>query len=310
MQMRCEPKIVKKKDFPECGLTAEGMKVLELESRYDYCDIWLNVPYAHKDGLDLHLHIITPPGVFPDDLTAERTEQTYPAVVYCVGSAWMKQNMGHMISRLEDFCKRGYIIALAEYRPSTAALFPAQIKDLKTAVRFMADHAKEYAVDTDRIYVWGDSSGGHTATMVNITWEDPGFNDEEGNLPVKAFVDFYGPSDLTAMNDQPSIMDHMSPESPEGCLIGGRRVDEHPEWTSRVNPVSHLHKGMALRPQLIMHGSRDRLVPFEQSVLLYNKMKECGMDVEFYKLKGADHAEDVFFQKPVLDVVDAFFRKY
>lgn len=301
---------IKKKDFPISELTAEGMKIIELPFEYEYCDISLNVPYAVKDGMELHLEIMTPPGVFPDDFTAEKPSERYPLVMYCVGSAWMPQNMGHMLTRLEPFCKRGYIIALVEHRPSTLSPFPAQIKDLKTAIRFMREHAEEYAVDINRIYVWGDSSGGHTATMVNITGEAREYNDEEGELDVKAFVDFYGPSDITKMNDQPTILDHMSADSAEGFLIGQNHVAKSPEWTNRVNPIKHLKEGMNLRPQLIFHGNRDRLVPFQQSIFLYESMKKAGQNVEFYQVKGADHAEDVFFRKEILDIIDEFFKKY
>ena len=119
--MRHEPKLVMKKDFPESKVKVDGMKDLCLPSRYEFCDILLNIPYACKDSCTLHLEIITPPGVFPDDLTAEKPAVSYPAVVYCVGSAWMTQNMGRKLSRLEPFCKRGYVVVLAEYRPATSA---------------------------------------------------------------------------------------------------------------------------------------------------------------------------------------------
>lgn len=301
--------MIKKADFPKAGLTAEGMQVLKLPQRHEFCDISINVPYAEKDGRELHLEILTPPGVFSVDLTAERTQDTFPLVIYCVGSAWREQNMGNMISRLEPFCRRGYVVALMEYRPSSVAPFPAQIKDMKTAVRFMQAHAKDYAADPERIYIWGDSSGGHTVTMVNATWDNPEFNDETGPMNIKACVDFYGPSDLTRMNDVPTILDHMSPDSAEGLFIGGRDVAKSREWTDRVNPINYIRSDVALRPQLIFHGDKDRMVPFEQSVLLYEKMRDAGQEVGFYCLEDADHAEDVFFQDTVLDIIDTFFKQ-
>lgn len=221
----------------------------------------------------------------------------------------MPQELGQSLPGLCQFAKRGYTIAVVEYRPSLVALFPAQVKDAKTAIRFLQENADKYHVDEDKIFVWGDSSGGHTCTMIAATMEHE-YNDEDGALDVKAFIDYYGPTDIAKMNDQPSTQDHRKPDSPEGMLIGKRPVDSSPEWADPVNPMNHISTEREMKPLLIMHGSKDRLVPFQQSVLLYEKMKETHKTVEFYKLEGADHGGDAFMKKPVQDLVEEFLRKY
>lgn len=76
-----------------------------------------------------------------------------------------------------------------------------------------------------------------------------------------------------------------------------------------VNPMNHISEEREIKPMLIVHGDKDRLVPFQQSVLLYEKMRETHKTVEFYKLEGADHAGDAFLKKPVLDLVEQFLKK-
>lgn len=301
-----EAKMCSLEEFPASSLAPEGMKVIKADRTLRYAMPKLHVKYAEKDGMPLHLQIILPPMEFEDMMGREKK---FPLAVFIQGSGWMEQDLGQKMHGLCGFATRGYVVAIVEYRPSLVATFPAQIKDAKTAIRFLQEHADEYHIDRENIFVWGDSSGGHTCVMVAATMERE-FNDEEGELDVKAFIDFYGPTDITKMNDQPSTQDHMSPESLEGLLIGKRPVNNSPEWTDAVNPMNYITKEQEIKPLLIIHGDKDRLVPFQQSVLLYEKMREMHKTVEFYKLEGADHAGDAFLKEPVLDLVEQFVKKH
>lgn len=293
-------------EFPESKLAPEGMKVIKADRSLRFAIPKLHVKYAEKDGMPLHLQIIMPP-MEPEEMMGK--EKKYPLVVFIQGSGWEKQDLGQKLHGLCEFATRGFVVAIVEYRPSSVAPFPAQIKDAKTAIRFLQKTEEGYHIDKDNIFVWGDSSGGHTCVMVAATMEQE-YNDEEGPLHVKAFVDFYGPTDITRMNDQPSIQDHLSADSPEGMLIGRRRVDENPVWTDAVNPMNHISEQREMKPMLIVHGDKDRLVPFQQSVLLYEKMREMNKHVAFYKLEGADHAGDAFLKEPVLDLVERFLKQF
>ncbi|MDD2979378.1 MAG: alpha/beta hydrolase [Hespellia sp.] len=292
-------------EFPASELSPEGIKIIKADRSPKFAMPKLHVKYAEKDKMPLHLQIILPPMECEDMMGKEKK---FPLVVFIQGSAWLEQNLGEKIHGLCEFATRGYVVAIVEYRPSYVAPFPAQVKDAKTAIRFLQENADDYHIDRDNIFVWGDSSGGHTCVMVAATMERE-YNDEKGKLNVKAFIDFYGPVDITKMNDQNSTQDHMSPESPEGRLIGKRPVDNSPEWTDAVNPMNHISRDQEIRPILIVHGDKDCVVPFRQSVLLYEKLKKLDKKVELYKLEGADHGGDAFLKKSVLDLVEQFLKK-
>ena len=293
-------------EFPASELAPEGMKIIKADCLPKFAMPKLHVKYAEKDGIPLHLQIILPPMELEDMLGKEKK---FPLVVFIQGSGWLEQELGQKMHGLCEFATRGYVVAIVEYRPSFVAMFPAQVKDAKTAIRFLQENADDYHIDRENIFVWGDSSGGHTCVMVAATMEHE-YNDEDGKMDVKAFVDFYGPTDITKMNGQPSIQDHTSPDSPEGILIGKRPVDSSPEWTDAVNPMNHISEEREMKPMLIVHGDKDRIVPFQQSVLLYEKMKEAHKTVELYKLEGADHGGDAFLKEQVLDLVEQFLKKY
>lgn len=213
------------------------------------------------------------------------------------------------VGQLSRMAEKGYIIAIVEYRSSDIAIFPAQIKDTKTAIRYMLKNSEKYGVDKNKVVVWGDSSGGHTAAMVGATLNEKEYNDEDSKLDIKAIIDFYGPTDISKMNFEPSIQDHISPSSPEGELIGKVNVLENPEKVYPTVVMNHISKEKYLPPFLIIHGNKDRLVPFGQSVLLYDKLKEENKIVEFYQLDGSDHGGASFWQEDILDIVDKFIKE-
>ena len=304
--MIVEPKPSTWEAFPESTVTADGI----LATKADWSDLssklHANVLYATKSGVPLHLHIIEPK-------QTEGQERRFPLVVYVQGSAWFKQDIGYEIPQLARFARKGYVIAVVEYRPSTVAPFPAQVKDTKTAIRFLMKNSSTYSIDPEKVALWGTSSGGHTAAMTGLTLDDPDLSDESPvaePIQLKAIVDFYGPIDVSKMNLEPSTQDHRGAESPEGMLIGGLNVLENPDKVKPTVPVTYLDKTKEIPPFLIMHGNKDRLVPFGQSVLFYNALKQNNKSVVMYKLDGADHGGSPFWTEDVLKIVGDFLQKH
>ncbi|MBB4689631.1 alpha/beta hydrolase [Amycolatopsis jiangsuensis] len=298
------PRVVPLAEFPHSTADPVGMKVLAADPTPVYGTALLGVPYAEKDGHPLTLQILLPP------TWEEDVPQTFPCVVFVPGSAWRKQDLGRVLPALAEFTRRGYVVAVVEYRSSAVAAFPAQVKDAKTAVRFLRGHAAEYHIDTARMAMWGDSSGGHTAVLACLTLNDREYSDEPvgDELGLRCVVDYYGPTDISRMNEDPSIQDHVAPDSPEGMLIGGRNVLENPDLVAPTVAVSHLGGEVTPPPMLIVHGSKDRVVPFGQSALLFSALSDAGHPVELYQLRGSDHAGPAFWQPAVLDLVDDFLK--
>jgi len=290
--------------FPEDIESPVGMKTL-CTDRDEWAPLYEHdVEYIERDGTKLHLQVLKP--------SCWDKKLKCPCVVYIQGSAFMKQNTYFSLPYLVILAKKGYADIRVEYRPSDVAAFPAQVIDTKTAIRYIRKNAEFYNVDPDNIFVFGDSSGGHTALMVGLTsgisWLD---SDDYGEYSddVNAVIDFYGPTDITKMNDCPSIQDHTGPDSPEGKLIGGKNVLENLEEARKTNPITYISEQKDIPPILIMHGSKDRLVPFNQSVLLYQALLDAGKQVEFYKLKGADHGGPQFWTDEIIDILDDFIKK-
>ncbi len=215
----------------------------------------------------------------------EKAGRPFPLVIWVHGGAWM---MGDKRSYLGDppaiafqLLRRGCALASLNYRLSQEAPFPAQIQDVKTAVRWLRLYAKEYSLDPDRFGAWGASAGGHLAALLGTSEGIPELEGEHlGNLGVssrvQAVVDWFGPTDFLQMDSQargdgcPAAFEgkgHDSPDSPESRLVGAP-IQERPDLAQAANPIGYIRAGMPPPPFLIQHGTRDCLVPVGQSLQL------------------------------------------
>lgn len=287
-------------DFPHSEAKAEGMHVLQAHVDERSCRTWTDIPYRTVDGQDLHLDIIVP-------TYAHKTDLRWPLILFVQGSGWQKQHIGRELVQLARLAQKGYVVAIVEYRHSAWAPFPAQVIDAKWARMFMMEHADQYFVDVDRVVVMGDSSGGHTALMSILTrgmerFLEPGL--AEG--AVSCLVDFYGVIDVTTMADEPITHPTLEEGSNEWMFLGGRNA---PEGIAEQTIVTrYVSPERDIPPTIIFHGSKDRIVPFGQSVKLYNALKAAGKRAELYQVWGADHGDDPFWNHEILGLVDQFIQ--
>lgn len=234
-------------------------------------------------------------------------------MVYVQGSAWGEQDVYFSLPKLVPLAQAGFVVASVKHRASTVAKFPAFLQDVKSAIRFLRAHADTYCIDPNQVGIWGDSSGGHAAQMVGVTGDMGEFKtSDNGEISdaVQAVVDFYGPSDVTHINDAPRDPQFTADKEhiPEDILFGGCVID-HPEIAQPGNPLNYMEKSKPLPPFLIVHGDEDPMVPFHQSVLTARKLQETGHTVEFVKVVGAGHG--TFLWTPeVTDLVIRFFQAW
>ena len=155
----------------------DGSIVFEQKDIVYNIDYIPNVVYANKDNTDLTLQIMIPRTLNVD------TNAKYPLVVYIQGSAWRKQNVYRNLVALGDFARRGYVVAIVEYRPSDTAIFPAQIEDTRDAIKFMLDNSDKYNADAyQQIHVRQDLQN-HLTSYAN---EDSRCHQcATGNLPLQ-----------------------------------------------------------------------------------------------------------------------------
>lgn len=238
-----------------------------------------------------------------------KSEQPRPLIVWIHGGAWRQGSKDGGMRNLKGFVETGnYVGASLNYRLTNEARWPAQIHDCNAAIRWLKAHAEEYGYDPDRIGVWGASAGGHLVAMLGVAGDVPALEGELGghreeDSAVACVVDYFGPTNLETMVDHPSRMDHAAADSPEALLLGGA-IAEKKEAAKSASPMTHVSKGDA--PFLIVHGTKDDLVPYPQSVEFRRALEEVGVPVQLISMEGAGHG---FRSEELSRRVEAFFER-
>ncbi len=249
-------------------------------------------------------------------LTDEKNSVKKPVLVWIPGGGFRGvpgSDKNLMVPEMQFLAEAGYVVASIYYRSSAEAHFPAQVIDVKSAIRFLRANAEKYSLDPERIGVLGRSAGGHLTahTCMNL----PGY-DEGDNLgfssEVHCGVDFFGPIDLFLQfkvareSIKPGSRWKTVEESHEGAFIGGTEITK-PELTREASPLYLVNKKIC--PMLILHGDADPLVPISQSYELHNNIISAGKECDLFVLKGAGHGTDEFWQDSTKQLVCAFFDK-
>ncbi|MFB6152182.1 MAG: alpha/beta hydrolase fold domain-containing protein [Haloarculaceae archaeon] len=246
-------------------------------------------------------------GALALDLYVPNRESAAPLVVSIHGGGWQSGDRTHTGDTLR-LVDRGYAIASVSYRLTDAATFPAQVRDCRAAVRWLRAHAGEYGLDSDRVAAWGWSAGAHLAALLGTApgadFGGPDVHPDESHR-VDAVVDFFGPTDLLAMGDQESDLDHAAADSPEGKLVGGP-VPERADRARRASPLTHVDGTEP--PFLVVHGSADRVVPREQSDLLVSALADADVPVTYHVVAGGGHGG--FDDPGVPALVDGFLDRH
>ena len=218
-----------------------------------------------------------------------RSTGPLPLIIWIHGGGW-RNGSKNGIQAASNVLKHGYALASVEYRLSGEAIFPAAIEDCKAAVSFLRHNAKKYGLDPDRFGVWGSSAGGHLVALLGVTNDVSDFDThsitQKASPKVQAVCNWFGPSDFLRMNDFKGRMDHDAADSPESLFIGAS-IQDHPEKTQRANPITYVSPSDP--PMLLMHGSKDGLVVYNQSELLYAALQKAGVQSKLYKVVNGDH---------------------
>ncbi len=231
------------------------------------------------------------------DLYVPSSTAPLPVVIWTRGSAWRadngRQNAGPVAAQLNP---AGYAVAGVSIRSSSQALFPAQLHDIKAAIRFLRANASKYGLDPNRIAIMGDSSGGWTTAMAALTGDAPEMEGATGehagvSSAVQAAVAFYPPANFLTMDAwalrkcaEPNCHDNEG--SPESRLVGCP-IQTCPEKVKAASPMTYITPADA--PILIFHGNSDPLVPHNQGEQLYMALNKACKDAIFISLPKAGH---------------------
>lgn len=249
-----------------------------------------DVVYSTATGKPLKLTLLLPWG------KEGETPEPRPLIVFVQGSAWTTPNINYQIPQLSRLAQQGYAVATVVHRDSTEGnAFPAYLQDVKCAIRFLRAHAKEYGIMTDRVAIFGTSSGGNTALLCGVTGDDERYRTDEWadqSDAVRCVIACFGPADMEAM------LAGRIEEFKNNPLFQGLLGDWSPEELLRLmSPIKEIKPGRSYPPFLLAHGDKDDVVPFDQSEKMLKALQDHGVDAQLIRVIGAPHEGDFWSER-------------
>ena len=264
----------------------------------------MDIVYGTAAGVDMKMDIAMPAGEGP-----------FPAVLYVHGGGWKGGDKSDGAMFATVLAAGGYVAASANYRMIPEHKWPAQLEDIKCAIRYLRAHARELKIDPNTIGLVGHSAGGHVALMAALVDASEGFEGSGGNADqssrVQAVVDMSGPTDLRTWKYRPEIAKLFVKEfGGDGdqllaWLLG--TSDRTAVVMADASPVTHANAGDP--PVLILHGDMDPVVPIEQARVLADALQKAGVEYKLVILDGDHGLSGEAGMKAALEI-QAFFAMH
>ena len=235
----------------------------------------------------------------------------FPLVIQIHGGAFMGGDKRLILpfvdwpSVLASLAARGFVVASINYRLSGEARFPAQAQDVKAAVRWLRLNAVKYTIDPGRAVTWGQSAGGHLASLTAVSCgaaalSPSGFPPAPGSSDVtvatvsdcvQGAVAWFGLFDLATLQEQAREVKALSRDdagAPEWRLLGCFAAACSPSQVAAASPVSYVDRSDP--PMLLIVGSDDTLIPTKQTIDMAERLTAAGVKHDLIVLPGVGHS--------------------
>lgn len=237
-------------------------------------------------------------------------EPKAPLVVYVHGGAWRAGSKSDV--PIAPLLAHGFAIASVDYRLSTESPFPAQVHDIKAAIRFLRGKAELFHLNAACIAIIGSSAGGHLAALVGVT---NGVKELEGAVgdhltqssDVQCIVSYYGASNLQTILAQSTDFGRRMRVPALKLLLGGT-PDEKPELARLASPVAHIDQ--ADPPLLLIHGTADPQMPPEQSDELAKAYRAQHREITLVPMINSKHGGSEFYDDDRTKTVATFLKRH
>lgn len=247
-------------------------------------DVQENVQYGTGAGEPLTLHLAKPKGL----------SGKAPCLVVIHGGGWMFGDKKMHLPEIKQAAADGFVAASVGYRFAPKHKFPAQIEDCKCAIRYLRAHADEIGLDPERIAAVGFSAGAHLSMLLGVMDASDGLEGDGGwagqSSKVQCVVSYFGPTNLTNTDINATaareILDEKSIRNILENFVGGK-PEEHLDLLKAASPLTYVGAGDA--PILMFQGTKDNLVPYDQSFEMVTALSQSGVPGRVELLLGHRH---------------------
>ena len=256
------------------------------------------------------------------DLLVPSINKKMPAIIFVTGGGFISANRARMPQLRMFLAENNFVVGSINYRTAPNSKFPAPIEDVKSAIRFLKANAARFNVDAEKVFVIGDSAGGYLTAFAAVTNGDKIFNvgaNLNQSSKILAAVDLYGISDPARIAENfPEIVQkaYNLPGAIASMFVNGvpyftgtgGGILENLDAAAKANPINYITKNSA--PMLLMHGTADNIVSPAQTDLLFQALKNAGVEAERYIIPNANHSDDYWQQEEVFKLILDFLKRF
>jgi len=228
----------------------------------------------------------------------------FPTVVFVHGGGWSTGSKEPGVKYFSSLIPRGFAVASINYRLSGEARFPAQIQDVKAAIRFLRANAVKYNLDPNHVAVMGDSAGGHLAGLAAVTadqtlWDSPTMPNPTLSSRAQALVTLAAPF---------AIFSSASAEDSFADLLGCPDLEACPDKVAAATVTTYVTADDP--PALVLQGTNDPISPPDNARVFDEAMLKLGGQVIYRMLPGALHVDDpVYVTDQITGLIGDFLEK-
>lgn len=223
-----------------------------------------------------------------------------PTLIFFHGGGWVGGSKEASLMSLMPWFEMGWNVVNVEYRLGRVALGPAAVEDCLCALRWVATHAKDYAIDTTRLVTTGESAGGHLSLTTGMISENVGLDRQCPGAPlpkVAAIIDWYGITDVK------DLLDGTNRKTYAVAWLGS--LPDRETIAERVSPLTYVREG--LPPILMIQGDADPTVPYQHSVRLRDALTKAKVPNELVTVPGGKHGQ---FSAPERTMIYTKIREF
>lgn len=249
------------------------------------------------------------------DVYGFKDDAVRPVAIWIHGGGLILGNRSWMNLRARKLLSdAGYLIVSIDHRLAPESKLPDIVSDVDDALRWVREKGPElFHADPRRLAVMGTSAGAYMALMTGYRADPPpaaivsfwGYGDPLGDWMCRP-SEYYRRQMLVTrsaarrgIGSEPITDGHRNEQRRRDFYVYSRQYGlwaeavagiETPADADKIEPYLPIkHITPEFPPTMLIHGTEDEEVPFEQSKLLADEMTRQRVDHRFIAVPGAGH---------------------
>jgi len=246
-----------------------------------------NIVYHTANNYEAKLDLYT-------SAESQKPSSPTPVVLVIHGGGWIAGSKEERVLEMMPYLQMGFAAVNVEYRLAKSSLAPAAVEDCRCALHWVFANAKKYNFDPSRVVLHGGSAGGHLVLTTGMLTPKDGFDNQcwtddedywskspgtNSDPKVAAIVNWFGIAD---------VLDELHGANAKGyAVVWLGNQPSADEIAKRVSPINYVNRNNP--PIITIHGDKDTLVPYQQSVRLHKALDAAGVPNRLVTMLGAGH---------------------